>query len=380
LKIPLFKIYHNNDELEAVNCIIKTGMNWAMGANIREFEQKTASYLGVKHACAVNSGTSALHALLLAHDIGPGAEVIVPSFSFIATANCVLYVGAKPVFADIDKDNFGLDPNDVEAKITANTRAIIAVHFGGMPCNISALRDISQRHGLLLIEDNAESFGAEYNHQKLGSFGNSAILSFCAPKIITTGEGGMVITDSDEIYEKVRLIINHGRKDNSSYFSSTIQADYHTLGFNFRMSSISAALGIAQLNKIDDIIKMRRENAHYYAELFKDVAGITTPTEQPGCFNVYQMFTIIVAGGAIIRNGLQKYLNKKEIGTRVYFDPIHLTTFFKKTFGCSNNMLPRTENISQHVLSIPMYPTLTKSEIEQVVESIKEYVEGGVNE
>ncbi len=182
--IPLFKIYWDKQDITRVNEVIKSGMNWATGPNIQEFEKLLADYIGVKYAVTFNSGTSALHAILLAYDIGKGDEVIVPSFTFIATANCALFVGAKPVFAEIEGTTYGLDPEDVERKITSKTRAIIPVHFGGCPCRIGELKQIAKKHKLLLIEDAAESLGAEFKGKKVGSFGDAAVFSFCAPKAV----------------------------------------------------------------------------------------------------------------------------------------------------------------------------------------------------
>ena len=190
MNIPLFKIYWDEDDVREVTSVIKNGMYWASGADIGEFENKVAEYVGVKNSVAVNSGTSALHVSLAAHGIGEGDEVIVPSFTFIATANAPLFVGARPVFAEIEETNYGLDPQDVETRITPNTKAIIAVHYGGSPCRVQELKEVARRHNLVLIEDAAESLGAMADGKKIGSFGDSAILSFCAPKIIATGEGG----------------------------------------------------------------------------------------------------------------------------------------------------------------------------------------------
>ena len=216
-KIPLFKIYWDKDDVKAVENAIKRGMSWAIGPEVTQFEQKLADYLKVKYCLTFNSGTSALHAALLAHGIGAGDEVIVPSFTFIATANAPLFVGAKPVFADIEEKTLGLDPADVEKKITPRTKAIIPIHYGGCPCLIEELRDVARRHNLLLIEDAAEALGAGINGKKAGSIGDAGILSFCQTKTMTTGEGGAVTTGSPEIYEKLKLIRSHGRSESSDY-------------------------------------------------------------------------------------------------------------------------------------------------------------------
>ncbi len=235
--IPLFKIYWDDRDVEKVTSVIKKGMHWATGPEIKEFERKICEYVGERHAVAMNSGTSALHVVLAAHGVGEGDEVIVPSFTFIATANAPLFVGAKPVFAEIEDETYGLAPEDVEGEITPKTKAIIPIHYGGSPCHIEELKRIAQKHNLILVEDAAESLGAIVNGKKVGSFGDSAILSFCAPKVITMGEGGMILTNSRDIYEKVRLIYNHGRVEATDYFSSAEQMEYVTLGQHCRAES-----------------------------------------------------------------------------------------------------------------------------------------------
>jgi perosamine synthetase len=369
--IPLFKIYWDEHDVEKVNSVIKKGMYWATGPEIREFEKKAAEYVGTKYALALNSGTSALHVILAAHDIGKGDEVIVPSFTFIATANAALFVDARPIFAEIEGETYGLDPADVEKRITPKTKAIMPIHYGGLPCQIEKLQHIANKHNLILIEDTAESLGAMVNNKKVGSFGDSAILSFCSPKVITMGEGGMIFTDSRDVHEKARLIYNHGRAETSDYFSSTEQMDYITLGYNFRMSTMTAALGIAQLEKINIIIGLRRKNANYLSKELSKIEEIEIPVEPQGYFYVYQMYTIRLKGGGGVRDRLKEYLNQNGIGAKVYFDPVHLSLFYRREFGYKGGELPVTERISQEVLTLPMYPGLTKDEMDYIAEKVK---------
>ena len=368
-KIPLFKIYWDEEDIKMVNEAIQRGMFWAIGPNIEKFEDMIAQYIGTKYALVFNSGTSALHATLLAYGIGQEDEVIVPSFTFIATANAPLFVGAKPVFADIEEKTYGLDPEDVNRKITPKTKAIIPIHYGGGPCLIEELREIARKHNLLLIEDAAESLGATIDGRKIGSFGDAAILSFCSNKVITTGEGGAVVTDSAEVYEKLKLIRSHGRAETDNYFSSTEYMDYVTLGYNFRMSDITAALGIAQLKKIDNVIKMRRRNAEMLSDKLSRIAGIEVPLPADNFFHVYQMYTIKVKDGRGKRDALAAYLAERGIMTKVYFPPVHFTHFYKNElrYDCE---LPVTERLSQQVLTLPMYPTLTEDEIDYIADSI----------
>ena len=369
-KIPLFKIYWDEDDVEEVTESIRAGMNWATGPNLAKFEESIASYVGTEYAVTFNSGTSALHAALLAHGLKNGDEVIVPSFTFIATANAPLFVGAKPVFADIEEETFGLDPDDVKEKITKKTKAIIPIHYGGCPCKIRELKEIAEDHNLILIEDAAESLGARIGDKKVGTFGDSAMLSFCQNKIITTGEGGAIVTDSREMYERLKLLRSHGRLETQDYFSSSEIMDYITLGYNFRMSNITAALGIAQLRKADEIIEMRRKNVEYLAAQLKDIEDVTTPKTPKDYYNVYQMFTMRIS--ATIRDDLIKYLADKGVMTKVYFPPIHLTDFYKNKLGCINN-LPVTEELSSKVLTLPMHPTLTDEEMDYMSDEIKNF-------
>jgi perosamine synthetase len=374
-KIPLFQIYWDEEDVGAVTEAIKAGMNWAVGPNVEQFEELIAKYVGTKYAVTFNSGTSALHSALLAHGIKAGDEVIVPSFTFIATANAPLFVGAKPVFADIEEETLGLDPEDVNEKITKKTKAIMPIHYGGCACKIRELKEIAEDNNLLLIEDAAESLGARVINKKVGTFGDSAMLSFCQNKVITTGDGGAIVTDSKEIYEKLKVIRSHGRLETSDYFSSTEYMDYVTLGYNFRMSNITAALGIAQLKKTDNIIEMRRENAEYLTtKLNHEVKEIITPSSPKDYFHVYQMFTVRVKEPKEKRENLKKYLTDNGIMSKVYFEPVHLASFYKKVlkYDCD---LQVTEKVSKDVLTLPMYPTLTKEEMKYIVEEIKRFFE-----
>ncbi len=351
---------------------IRRGMHWAIGPNIDRFEEILAEYMGKRYAVAFNSGTSALHAAMLAYGIGEGDEVIVPSFTFIATANAPLFVGARPVFADIEKTTYGLAPWDVRQKITPRTRAIIPVHYGGCPCLVNELVKIARENNLFLIEDAAEALGAAVNGKKAGSFGDCAILSFCANKVITTGEGGAIVTDSQEMVDKLRLIRSHGRLEDTSYFMSTAYEDYVSLGYNFRMSDITAALGTAQLEKADKIINMRRWNADMMSARLSRVTGIEIPQPPDNFFHVYQLYTIRVKEGQEKRDALEAYLAEKGIMTKVYFSPVHLTLFYKNSLGY-NLELPVTEKVASQVLTLPMYPGLKEYEIEYITDEISAF-------
>ena len=373
-KIPLFKTYWDEEDIKSVTNVIKRGSYWATGPEIQAFENKIAEYVGTKYAITFNSGTSALHALLLAYDIKQGDEVIVPSFTFIATANAPLFVGAKPVFAEIEDKTYGLDPEDVKERITPKTKVIIPIHYGGCPCLIRELKEIAEAYHLLLIEDAAESLGAKIKNKKVGTFGDSAILSFCQNKVISTGEGGAIVTDSKEIYEKLKLIGSHGRLETQDYFSSIGYMDYVTLGYNFRMPTMVAALGLSQIKKTDKIIEMRRDRAEYMTKKLSKIKEITLPIPPPDYFHVYQMYAIRINEN--LRDDLMKYLAEKGIMTKVYFPPVHLTHFYRNEFVYKGGELPITEEISNQVLSLPLYPTLTEKEIDYIIEKINNFLEG----
>ena len=370
-KIPLFKIHWDQDDIDAVADVIKRGSYWATGPEIEQLEKEIVRYVGTKYSLTFNSGTSALHADLLAHNVTDG-EVIVPSFSFISTANVVVLAGAKPRFAEIEEESYGLNPESVKEKIASKTKAIIPVHYGGAPCKeIKALKEIADDHNLLLIEDAAESLGGKINNKMVGTFGHSSMFSFCQNKIITAGEGGIITTDAKDIYQKLKLIRSHGRlEDKDGYFSTIKNFDYVQVGYNYRMPSITAALALSQLKKIGKIIKLRREKARYLNRNLSKIRCIKIPMELEKYFHVYQMFTIQLHDNKM-REKLQKNLTKGGIMTKVYFNPIHLTTFYKEKFNYKQGDLPKTEKISEKILKIPLYPNLTKKEMDYIIDKIK---------
>lgn len=368
-KIPLFKQYWDEEDIEAVKRVIQRGSFWATGPEISLFEERVAAYVGKKHALAFNSGTSALHSVLLAYGI-TGREAIVPSFTFIATASAVVLAGGKPVFAEVELHSYGLDPEDVKERITDKTRAIVPVHYGGGACKeIRALKEIAEDKGLLLVEDAAESFGAAVAGQKVGSFGDAAMFSFCQSKAITTGEGGIVVTDNEKVYDRMKLIGSHGRlEQGKDYFNSIEEMDYVQIGYNFRMPSMVAALGISQLAKMEKVAGMRRKNAEYLSEGLSQIDGLKTPKAVNGSRHVYQMYSIEVENGK--RDALQQHLVRKGIMSNVYFEPVHLKTVYKKAFNCREGDLPITEALSKRVLTLPMYAGMKREELDYIIESV----------
>lgn len=369
MNVPLFEIYNDEEDTKLISEEIASGKFWAVGSRVSEFEEKIADYIGTKHALTFNSGTSALHASLLAHGIGKNDEVIVPSFTFIATANCAVFVGAKPVFADIEKETCGLNPDHVQNLINRNTKAIIPVHYGGCPCKIKELKDIAEDNDLILIEDAAEAFGASVDGKKVATFGDLNVLSFCQNKVITTGEGGAIVTDSDETYEKLKLIRSHGRLEGADYFSSSSLFDYIDVGFNWRMSNLTATLGISQINKVDKIIELRQKNVDYLSKrLLEETDSITILDVPKGYNHVYQLFSIFVEK----RDELIKYLDENGISSKIYFHPVHQSEFYKNKLGYDVN-LPVTDDVFKKTITLPMFPSLTTEQMDYIAETVGKF-------
>jgi len=372
--IPLYKIYTDDEDISAITKIVKRGNRWALGPEINEFENSIKEYLGVDYCVVLNSGTSSLHASLLAYDLGETSEIIVPSFSFIATVNSVLFIGAHPKFADIEETTFGLDANSILNQVTPKTKAIIPMDYGGMSCDIFKIQEIAKENDLILIEDAAEGLGASINGKKVGSISDCSIFSFCGNKVLTTGEGGAVTTNSKDIYEKIKLICSHGRIDTTDYFSNPFDSKYVGIGYNWRMSSLTASLGISQLKKLDKMIKMRQENANYISNRISKNSQISVPKIPNGYEHIFQMYTIRLPNETI-RSNLHQFLINKRIFSKVYFNPIHNTKFYKEKFPSKSIVLPITEMIAKQVLTLPLYPNMTLEEKDYLINSINEFFE-----
>ena len=372
-KIPLYKIYTDDEDLNLITKIIKRGDQWAIGPEIEEFENLIKNYVGVKYCVALNSGTSALHATLLAYDLGKNDEVIVPSFTFISTVNSVLFVGATPIFSDIEETTFGLDPNTIYSSINPKTKAIIPMDYGGSSCQIFELQKIAKENNLLLIDDAAEALGAKVLNKKVGSIADASIFSFCGNKVITTGEGGAVVTNSKEIFEKTKLIRSHGRVSSTNYFADPSNPSYVNLGFNWRMSSITAALGIAQISKLDKIIKLRQRNAQFLSSKLSKFSQVKVPKIPDNYEHIFQMYSIVLENEQI-RDELQKFLLTKKIFSKIYFNPVHNTPFYQSK-NQTKQLLPITDKISSRILTLPLYPNMTLEEKEYLVSSVSEFFE-----
>lgn len=328
----------------------------AQGLKVEEFEKKFAKYVGAKYAVAISSGTAALHLSLLAHGIGPDDEVITSPFSFIASSNCILYVGAKPVFVDIEPDYFCSDPNLIAEKITKKTKAIIPVDLYGHPCQIKGIKHLVFDKGVVVIEDACQAHGAEVGGRKVGSFATTCF-SFYPTKNMTTGEGGMVTTNNRQVAEKVKLLREHGSK---------VRYYHDLLGYNFRMTDIAAAIGIEQLKKLEKFNRQRIRNADYLTRKLSGVSGIITPQVRKNCRYVFHQYTIrITSEFGKSRDEVVEVLKKNGIGFGIYYPlPIHQQRLYRK-LGYRDH-LPVAEKMSQEVLSLPIHPGVTKKDLDSI--------------
>lgn len=373
-KIPLYKVHVDEEDVRSVSRVIKRGMDWAIGPEIEQFEESLANYVGTDYCLTFNSGTSAGHAALLALGIKRNDEIIVPSFTFIATANWVLMVNAKPKFVDIEEETLGLDPDKIQSSVSRKTKVIMPIHYAGLSCHIDRIQNIAKNHKIPIIEDAAESLGASIKKQNVGTFGDISIFSFAGNKILTTGEGGAITTNSKKLFERLKLLRSHGRLINQNYFSSNELPKYVTLGYNWRMSSMTAALGISQLNKFEKLVNLRRKHAKYLSSKLSKFKYVSVPNEPDGYRHVYQLYTILLSNSKI-RNNLAEFLTKKGIMTKIFFEPVHLTNFYKNLgYGKLAN-LPMTEKIYGKILTLPMHPGLTKEELDFMCDSIGEFMD-----
>ncbi len=356
--VPIAAPAMEREEREAVLGVLDSGQ-LAQGREVEAFEHEFAAWCGVKHAVAVSSGTAALHLLMLAHEIKEGDEMITSPFTFVASANVALFVGARPVFVDIEPETYCLDPDRVEAAITPRTKAIMPVDLYGHPAAIPELLDIAERHGLILIEDACQAHGAAIGNRKAGAFGVSASFSFYPTKNMTTGEGGMVTTDDDEVAARVRVLRQHG---------ATQRYRHEVLGYNFRMTDIAAAIGRAQLTKLDRFNERRRRNASLLDEGLAGTPGVITPRERPGYRHVYHQYTVRIAHD---RDGFQQRLHAAGIGTAVHYPiPVHRQPLYIQ-LGYDSVTLPESEAAADQVLSLPVHPALPDSDLERVVEAVR---------
>lgn len=371
LRIQVIKPYFTEEEEKEVVETLRSG--WIVqGPKVEEFEKKIADYLGVTYAVATNSCTSALHIALILSGVGKGDEVIVPSFTFIATPNSIVYTGAKPIFADIDERTYNIDPVDVERKITKKTKAILPVHQAGLAADIGALSEIAKKHNLTIIEDGACAIGARIGDTSIGAFGNICCLSFHPRKSITTGEGGMLLTDNKAFADTARMIRAHGMSisDRKRFESDTfIDEEYRILGYNYRMSDIHASIGIAQYKKLPEIMEKRTYLANRYTSAFSTNPKVIFPYIPHNYTHTFQSYLIRIKDSNLSRrNAIIQYLLDKGIETRIGIKASHLALLYSK----SNSHLPVTETVAEQIITLPLYPTITDQEQNYVIDQLQD--------
>jgi perosamine synthetase len=379
--IPLSAPDITYKEVEIINKVLATPY-LSIGPTIKEFEQKIANYIGTKYAVAVNSGTSGLHLCIRSLDIKNGDEVITTPFSFIASANCILFEGAKPIFVDINENTLCIDVSKIEEKITKKTKAILPVHIFGHPCEMDKIMEIARKHNLAVIEDACEALGAEhtsrdifpsvkYKRKKVGSFGNVGVFSFYPNKPLTTGEGGVIVTDDEEIAKLCQSMRNQGRDENGSWLC------HKRLGYNYRMPEMCAALGVAQMERIEEILKKRQKVAELYSKRLNRIEGIKIPYVAKNVKMSWFVYVIRLDSEKFSRedrNKIIKELEKMGINCRDYFPPIHLEPFYVEMFSYKRGSFPITEKISNSTIAFPFYNNLTEEEINYICDSLENII------
>jgi dTDP-4-amino-4,6-dideoxygalactose transaminase len=378
MSVPITKPLLGEAEELAVIEVLRSG--WLVqGPKVAEFEREVAAYVGAKYAVATSSCTTALHLALLLHGIGPGDEVIVPSFTFIATANAILYTGATPVFVDIDPRSYNIDPSAVQAAITPRTKAIMPVHQLGLSADMDRLAAIAHRHRVVLLEDAAPAIGASYKGRRVGGLGNTTCLSFHPRKVITTGEGGMLLTDSMPMAERARTLRAHGMSvsDLARHRAERVVfEEYHELGYNYRMTDIQAAIGIEQLGRLDTMIERRRQVARRYAEALADVDDLHLPLSTDETPHTYQSYMIELESDAgINRDQIMQQLLTVGVATRRGVMAIHLEPYYREQYP--RLRLPVTESAARHAMLLPIYATMTTAEQDYVIEHLVGAVHAG---
>lgn len=361
----------DNDIMEVVK-VLKS--EWiTTGPKVSEFEEELCKWLGCKHTVAVNSGTSALDIAVASLEIEKGSEVITTPFTFMATSNCILYNGLKPVFADIKPDTYNIDPDEIKKKITPKTKAIIYTDYAGQPCDIDEIKEIAEDNNLYLIEDACHAIGAEFHGKKVGSFADLTVLSFHPVKHITTGEGGAVTTNNEELYKRLKLLRNHGiDKEAKDRFgkNASYAYDMKLLGRNYRITDFQCALGISQLKKLDSFIKRRKEIVKIYNDEFEDIDEITTPFVKRDVKSAWHLYTILL-DKKINRDKFFNLMRAKNIGVNVHYIPIYKFSYYKENFIFNESDFPVTEDVFSRIITLPLFQGMEDKDVYDVIVAVK---------
>lgn len=394
--IPYGKQSIDRDDIRAVIACLQS--DWlTQGPKVKEFEEALAGYCGARYAVAVSSGTAALHIACLAAGIRKGDEVITTPITFVASANCIVFCGGKPVFADIQKDTNNIDPKEIRRKSNLRTKAIIPVDFAGHPCDIENIHRIAKEYDLVIIEDGCHALGAQYKAQgskldvakqwlKVGTceHADMTVFSFHPVKHITTGEGGMILTNNADYYKKLNVLRSHGiTKDLERFVSKDDVLDktfygpwyyeMQELGFNYRITDIQCALGLSQLKKLDSFVERRRAIAVHYNEAFKCIEAVKIPSEPENTQSSYHLYTLQVDFDRInkSRTDFMEELKMKEVSIQVHYIPVHLQPYYKKQFNCQEGDYPNAESYYRRTISLPLYPAMTDGDVSKVISAVK---------
>lgn len=372
--LPYGRQLVDENDIRAVVEVLRS--DWlTTGPKVAEFEEAFAEYVGARYAVSFSSGTAALHGAVFAAGLGPGDEAITTPMTFCATANCVLYQGAKPVFADISPDTLNVDPSEVARRITPRTKAILPVDYAGHPADLDALLDLAGRHGLPVIEDACHALGAEYKGRRVGSVANMAVFSFHPVKHITTGEGGMVTTDDPKWARRLRMFRNHGIDSDARQRQAEGQWYYQmvALGFNYRLTDIGCALGLSQLRKLEANLARRREIAVRYTVAFHGVPGVIPPTVRPDVNPAWHLYPIRLdlTRLRVGRTEVFQALRGENLGVNVHYIPVHMHPYYRDRFGYRDGEYPVAEDAYERLISLPMFHSMTDRDVEDVIRVVQ---------
>lgn len=376
--LPYGKQWLDEDDIKAVVDVLKSDY-LTTGPKIAEFETAFARYVGAKYAVAIANATAALHAACYAAGIEEGDEAITTPITFAASANAVLYCGGTPVFADIDAVTYNIDPADIRKKLTNKTKALIPVHFTGQPCDMDEIEKIAKEHNLIVIEDAAHAVGADYQGKPIGSISDMTIFSFHPVKHITTGEGGIITTDNEELYQKLLLFRSHGITRDKAMMLEQQGPWYYeqlALGYNYRMTDIQAALGLSQLTKVDRFVKRRREIAAMYTEAFQDTSALQVPLQQAGCHSSWHLYIIQLnlEKLACDRKTVFEALQSENIGVNVHYIPVYKHPYYQQN-GYREVTCANSEKLYERIISLPIFPKMTNQDVADVIHSVKTILE-----
>lgn len=365
--IPYGKQSINEEDINAVLDVLRSDF-LTTGPKIEEFEQLVKDYVGADYAVAISNGTAALHAACFAAGIKKDDEVITTPITFVASANCALYLDAKPVFADIDKDTYNIDPEEIRKKITNKTKAIIPVHYAGQPCEMDEIHKIARENNLVVIEDAAHALGADYKGRKIGSMSDMTTFSFHPVKHITTGEGGMIVTNNKEYYKRLQLFRNHGITRDKNLMKKSDGVWYYEqldLGYNYRITDIQCAMGISQMKRLNQFIIRRKQLVDRYNKAFEDIEDIIVPYQRQGCNNSWHLYVIQVRE----RERIFNQLRNSGIGVNVHYIPVYKHPYYQE-HGYNETKCENAEQFYKNIISLPLYPSLSDDEQEYVIEHV----------